>query len=379
MRIKRNYGEVVKNIALVAVSTFVVLLMAELALRQTEIGHYSLNDRILFYTNPSFMMGADGALKYAPDSRIRSVAIYGNNIDYDVTYTTNNMGLIDNVSYGKTKPGVRDIVFVGDSFTAGSGGHNPWVGQVRELLGPSDVAVYNLGVGGAGIYHFYNLLKSFGNTIPFEEVNIMVISNDFFRGFWYPQVKGDALWFCYSGSSKETCLQNQSPIIHIIENSENEAALLARASKMYEVKRNNTDGVLKPHQKLRLFNLACDVYASNFPTASLESICPHLKVYNVAAKREKNRLYSRAMYMLRVMLADFPGVKFRLFHIPQKGEVFTGRYSLNIEDDARKIGLEYVPLLQSCAWDISMYHKHDAHPNDSGYDNLAKCMTRYLQ
>jgi hypothetical protein len=379
MKIQRISGEIIKNVALVTVSLFVALFIVELVLRQTEIGHYSLNDRILFYTDPSFMMDRDGALKYAPDSKIRTVAIYGNHLDYDITQTTNNMGFIDNISYGKTKSGVRDIVFVGDSFTAGDGGNNPWVGQVRELLGSSDVAVYNLGVGGTGIYHFYNLLKSFGNSIPFEEVNIMVISGDFFRGFWYPQVKGDALWFCYSGNSKEACLKNQSPIIYITEHNESEAALLARASKMYEVKRNNTDGALKPHQKLRLFNLACDVYGSNFPTASLESICPHLKIYNVVGKREKNKLYSRAMYMLRVMLADFPGVKFRLFHIPQKGEIFTGRYSLNIEDDLKIIGLEYVPLLQSCDWDISMYHKHDAHPNDSGYANLAKCMTKYIQ
>ena len=213
------FSEIIKKIVLVSISVLISLIIAELILRKTEIGHYSVNDRVLFFTNPSFVIGEDREVKYTPDSRIRSVAIYGNIVDYDVTYNTNNMGFIDDISYSKTKSSIKDIVFVGDSFTAGSGSNNPWVGQVRKLLGLSSVELYNLGVGGTGIYHFYNLLKSFEGIIPFEEVNIMVISNDFFRGFWHPYVEGDGMWFCRS-APKGNCPNSKYPIIYLADHNE---------------------------------------------------------------------------------------------------------------------------------------------------------------
>ena len=89
--------------------------------------------------------------------------------------------------------------------------------------------------------------------------------------------------------------------------------------------------------------------------------------------------YSYLLIGSVLLRADFPGVEFHLFHIPEKGEVFSGHYWLNVEDDMKKIGLEYIPLLQTCTWKTSMYHKHDAHPNDNGYYNLAKCMTKYIE
>ena len=146
----------------------------------------------------------------------------------------------------------------------------------------------------------------------------------------------------------------------------------------YKKKRNNRDAALKFHQNLRLYNLFCDVYSSKFYTTSLVSTCPHLRIHR-ARKYTKNKNYAEVIEILGVMLADFPGVKFRLFHIPEKGEVFVGQYSLSVGEDIKKMGLEYIPLLQTCVWKNSMYHKHDSHPNESGYSNLAKCMAEYIK
>ena len=370
----KKSSEIVQNSVLFAASVFIALLAGELILRFTKIGYYSVSDRVLFYSNPSFVMSENRAVKYSPNSKIRSVAIYGNYIDYDVVYHTNNMGFIDSIPYGKTKTGTKNIAFIGDSFTAGSGSNNPWVTQLRKLLLSPDIAIYNLGVSGTGILHFHKLLKSLEGIIPFEEVNIMVISNDFFRGLWYPYFQGNGLWFCYA---EDNCPNTEYPIIYIANYSESKTTILAHANKIYKEKRNNRDGELKFYQKLRLYNLLCDVYGFNEKKPSLKSICPHLKIYQVR-EYQKNHSYTESIEMLGVILAEYPAVKFRLFHIPEKGEVYTDQYSFNVDDDIKQIGLEYIPLLQTCNWKASMYHKHDSHLNDAGYSHLAKCMAGYF-
>ena len=85
------------------------------------------------------------------------------------------------------------------------------------------------------------------------------------------------------------------------------------------------------------------------------------------------------MVKLREIAEGFPGVTVRLFHIPEKGEVREGAYFLNISDDVRQIGIEYVPLLHKCDWQRSWFHKHDAHPNQDGYLNLAQCMAAHIE
>jgi len=68
-------------------------------------------------------------------------------------------------------------------------------------------------------------------------------------------------------------------------------------------------------------------------------------------------------------------VKFRLFHIPEKSQVFASKYYVDIYRDIELMGLECIPLLHTCEWLTSMYHKHDEHPNQSSYANLVDCIT----
>ena len=160
-----------KNTGLLLGSLLVCVVITELGLRLTSIGIYSQNYRVLMYSIPSFTQTSRYAIRYKPNIAIRTVAVYGDQIDYDVTNTTNNLGQYDNVPYQKTADSIRDIVFVGDSFTSGSGGTKPWVTTLREQLNRSDIALYNLGVSATSVQHFYYMLKEFEKEIPFDEVN----------------------------------------------------------------------------------------------------------------------------------------------------------------------------------------------------------------
>ncbi len=366
-----------QNSALVFASVCFALVATELLLRLTDVGKYSLYDRVLFFTNPSLVEGKNKAVKYSPNTTIRSVAIYGDHVDYDANYQTNNLGFIDNVDYDLNSQATKHIVFVGDSFTAGDGGSQPWVSQVRESLGQPNIDLYNFGVTGTGLHHFKSLLESFRGVIPFDEVNIMVISNDFFRTQWRPITKGDGLWFCGQESEKD-CLENSQPVIHIINQQDSQGELVAYAEKVYQSKQTNENNSQNFLQKLRLYRVFCDIYSLKSTKGNIKHLCPHLKVYQ-ENEYSKNELYANSIDVLKAIKNDFPDVTFRIFHIPEKGEVFENQYSLEIEQDIKKIGLEYIPLLQTCPWNRAMYHKHDPHLNDLGYGNLANCMAGYVE
>ena len=345
-----------KNTLLLIFSTLISFAVAEIITslffkwNKTQKG--IISDKVLMYSSPSFKASENESVKYVPNVMIRSLAIYGNKIEYDITKKTNNLGFYDDIPYERSGPQVKDIVFVGDSFTAGVGGEKNWLGQVRNTLNQSNVKVYNLGVAATGIHQFFNQLKVFEKKIPFDEVNIMVISHDFFRKIWYPYESAGNIWFCYKDLS---CPHSPFPIIYKAEHTDSHESLIKQTTQIYQQKHKK----LKFYQKMGLYKL--------------------YKLYFYKKREDsKNIMYTESLNKLKMMFNTFPNAKFRLFHIPEKQEVHANQYSINIEQDMQNIGIEYIPLLTQCSWSKNMYHKLDAHPNDIGYANLAKCITQIM-
>ena len=367
----------VSNLLLVVTSIIMALLVGELILRQTEMGHYAVSDRVLFYTSPSFERYDDDTVRYASDTSIRSVAVYGNHVDYDVVYRSNNMGFIDHVPYLPTPSGVRNIVFVGDSFTAGSGSSRPWVGQLREMLDQPHTRIYSLGVGGAGIQQFARLLHSFDKSIGMSEANIMAISDDFFRRPWYPAEGDDGVWFCFEDRTAGDCRSASPPIIHAIERDATHDAIRALADDIYRRKGIDDSGDGFQLRRFRIYTVFCDAMGALLDMDSLTGLCPHLDRFEYRTYR-KGEVYLGSIEALRALMEQFPKTRFRLFHIPEKVEVHEGKYSVNLAQELVALNIEYIPLLNACGWRDDMFHKYDSHPNDRGYANLSECMVKYL-
>jgi len=355
-------------------ATVLALAAAELALRASGIGGYSVYDRVLFYTFPAFVDDGSGSVRYAPNTVIREVAIFGDQIDYDTTYSSNNLGFLDSVDYGPTGPDVHDVVFIGDSFTAGTGGY-PWGPDLREhLTDPHATRIYNLGVGSFSIYHIDRLLSGFTQEVDFEEVNVLVISDDFFRPFWRPVQHDDALWFCPTAGEKVDCSAHRPPIIHRLSLNDTPAALRARAQDIYTASRHPRHFTPSLWQQLNLYIIACDAYHRVRPAEANVAACPHL-YYQFYRDYQKNDRYRGALDTLRALPEKHPGVKFRLLHIPEKSEVAIGRYTLDLRDDLRGTDIEFVPLLERCHWAMDMYYRHDMHFTRDGYRHLRDCVS----
>lgn len=373
--LKAAITAIFRLLALSVVATALALGAVELALRAAGIGAYSLSDRVLFYSLPAFVDDGLGSVRYAPSTTIREVAVFGDRIDYDTTYSSNNLGFLDSVDYTPTPAGVYDIIFLGDSFTAGTGGY-PWVPELRDhFADPQSTRVYNLGIGSASIYHLDRLLDGFKKEVDFDEVNVLVISDDFYRPFWRPVQRDDALWFCPTAGEPVDCSTHRRPLVHRLSASDTPAQLLSRAQDIYGASRHPARSTPSILQQLHLYIIACDAYHRLRPAEANVTACPHL-YYQFYREHKKNEKYRKALATLLAWPAKFPGVKFRLLHIPEKSETAIGRYTLDLGGDLKGVDIEFIPLLETCLWTLDMYNKHDMHFTRAGYRHLRDCVAK---
>lgn len=382
MSIKNKSLGLLKSLLLLAVTTFICLLVAELILRMTPLGSYSLKQRVLFYSQPAFFELDGHAVSYQPNTEVRSVAVYGDQIDYDTTKKTNNLGFYDQMDYYKAKDGFKNIAFIGDSFTSSSGSNEPWVAELRKNIKKDDIRLYNFGVSATGLTHFHYLLRHLlsQDKVALDEVNLMVISNDFFRYIWYPLTTKEGVRLCRGGEiNKEEC-SKQALTMHSIDISDNREQVLKKAKSIYARNSKLSDDYRTSFiKRTRLLNLICDaLIKAQGLDSKVISMCPHLERLKKQTY-QKNLLFRESVRAIIRMTQEFPDIKFRVYHIPEVGEVVNKQYSnLRLRQEMKHIGIDYVPLLSECEWNRSMYHKHDGHPNDVGYKNLANCMAKFI-
>lgn len=376
----RKLIEFLKSSVLLVVTLLVFAVIAELVLRQTSIASFSLNRGFLFSSQPSMISVGDQAVKYTPNTAIREVAVFGTHIEYDITSQSNDFGVFDSVDYFPQPNNKLNIAYLGDSFTAGSGGNKPWVSSLRESVQRSDLNFYNLGVSGTGLQHFEKLLKHAQQKLDIDVVNIMLITDDFFRPLWYPHTADAGVYFCHAQASVKQCTK-VDPKMFRIRADETHEKILERTQEQYEYRDIDKDSNRVFHQRLRLFNLFCQ--AAFNATKSLESLqsisktCPQLRLY-YTLKYKRDALYAQSLDTLQKLSENFPEIEFKVFHMPQKSEVYGGEYSLELADEVKKAGFEYFSLLDLCDWDLSMFHVNDGHPNDSGYLKISECMQKFL-
>jgi len=366
-----------KNILLVVVSLTLSLVLVEVCLRFVGIGSYSDAERVLFYSDPALAVDENGAVTYVPDSAHRAAAIYGEHIDYDTTHAVNNWGFVDSVGYPGTGNNQKHIVFIGDSFTESAGGTRTWVELLREGARQKNSAFYNFGIGGTGLLHYRRLLHEMIQRMHIDELNLVVLSDDFFRPYWYPLTDATGIRFCTAEVTPTECMQNEKPTIHIMEVNATHADIVDRATSIYAESAAN---IAKPlYASLNVFKLACDAWISASHGKILSEHCPWLNrtaryLGNPALKERA----AQSMSELLKIAADFSASKVRVIQLPTKPELISGTYILDPSDELKDHSIDYVSLLDDCEWSLDMFHTHDDHPNDTGYRNIAECMAKVL-
>lgn len=306
----------------------------------------------LLFSSESWELDSEGAVRYQPNREIRAIAVRAGQVAYDVRFRTNNLGFIDHRDYPPQRmTGRKYYAFVGDSFTAGYHGGEPWVPRLRDNLARKDIEIYNLGIDGTGIEHFRRLLMSARRQLNIDAIVLLAISHDFQRGFWQPQFSDRQIAFCAEKAGKQKC----NSIAGIVSPDVSLAEILDRVSP--------ADGKLSTNwiRELRLLALA------KRASRNLSELLG-----------QKKKALDQSLLSLQSLRAAFPDTEIHLIHLPEEDEVASGRYRLDIAKPVAELGINYFPALQGCGWSKDMFLERDKHPNAHGYRHMARCVADHL-
>jgi hypothetical protein len=355
-----------QNVLLCAAASLISLALAELALRWL-MPVYDYRDRSLLFSSPAFKSYSGGSVRYHPEQKIREVAVYNNKIEYDVVYATNNYGFIDSRAYRyEAGAGKKAYAFVGDSFTAGVNSGNPWVPNLRKYS--AGAGVYNLGVGATGFEHFYRVLHEMKGRLNITHIVIVAITDDLFRGYWHPLEIEDKISFCNEGYGHTRC--RPVPVAGIIP-------LTASAEEVMQISKKTYREIRATVKEIRSgFSLVAKMESALYDDSTLYYYTRVLlDTYN---RERKAPNIEGAADALRQIIAEYPAAEIHLIHLPQKYEVKTKNYQVDIGKQIASLGVHYYPALEKCSWSLDMFFPHDGHPNAQGYENITRCVSGYL-
>jgi lysophospholipase L1-like esterase len=340
------------NLFLVFASTCLALACSEVWLRDIapEIVAAPNNWALL---SDFYEPNSDGVYTWPPDRRIRYVRMQGDRIEFDVSFHSNDLGLVDHQDYSDPPAGVRRIALVGDSFTAGYHGGRPWVPLLRERMAGEDPALYNLGIGGAGFVQFERLLASTSKSVHFTDVVLVVISDDLLRPPWYLDVERDEARFCVESWAPWYC-RLKRPYFHRIDLDTDPAEWVARGRE--------------PQSAVR--------------GSALVSLLVRVMRAAERTDAERSRRIAGNESALRSIVRTYGSERVFVVHLPVRSEVERGSYDAyarHLGDLLGALGVPYFPALFECPWRPDWFFENDSHPNHRGYVRVASCVEGFLR
>jgi hypothetical protein len=348
-----------KKAGISGVALIVAFGLGEVAIRAVDPPLLWEDGRVIL-TSVGIVLDESGSVRYPPNRQVRSILLSDDGVDFDVRYATNDHGLIDHRDYGTNLGVSPSWAFVGDSFAAGVEGGEPWIPKLRDTY---DLEIYNLGIGATGVLHFARILASKAETLAFDDIVIIAISDDFFRPLWTPLEVGDEIWICLDGEDPSTCRERR-PIAYIIDPELSDSAVLAHG----EAVSLRAGGARTPSKRVVQFlkNSRLLLFTKRLADAAGErrALRTAELVGNLAA--------------LETIRSDFPEANIRMIQVPDKHEARRGRYDFDASEEVRGRGIEYFDALNGCTWPPSFFHPRDRHLNAIGYDALAECVAEYL-
>ncbi len=305
------------------------------------------------YLSDFYRVNSDGVFTWPPGRQIRYAKMHGDRVEFDVFFRSNDLGLVDDENYAEPPGSALRVALVGDSFTAGYHGGRPWVLALRERMAGEDVALYNLGIGGAGFIQFEHLLESASKKVHFTDVVLLVISDDLLRPSWYLDVEHDEARFCLESWAPWLC-RLKPPYFHRIDLEADLAEWVA--------------GRLDPPSAVR--------------GSALVSLFMHVMRSSERTDEERRERIAANERALSSIVRTYGSERVFVVHLPMRNEVVRGSYDAyarNLPDFAGDLGVDYFSALGECNWSARMFFERDAHPNARGYTQVISCVEGYLR
>jgi hypothetical protein len=313
-------------------------------------------ERSLLWSLPFASTDRTGAVVFAAHSRIRELAIYETTIEYDMTYTTNNMGAADTVDY-PFREKKRSFLIVGDSFTAGSGGY-PLAPRLRALVPGANLYVF--GMPGASVEHFRRVVLSVTRQLHIDDVVIVAISDDFQRPYWTPQWTNE--FVCFRIGPGDAC-DALHAIAGVVPYDVDKSGALAAAQQYAAARREGVLRAAAESKQNRDWRLSSLLY---------------LRLQRGWNRLNTVRTVNRAIRDMAELSRVVPGTRVHVIQLPQVDEVERKAYHIDLRPRLGD-GADYFSALDRCSFSRELYHARDSHPNRAGYEVLAQCLAGYLR
>lgn len=344
-----------KNLLLMAVSLALALVLAEGALRVAAPHLGRPYEPLLFMTHAPQLDEA-GAIRYAPRQAMRMAVLLSDEIEVDVRFATNNVGLVDDRDYAPGPAAQRRYAFVGDSYAAGVEGARPWIAALRERAG---IEAHALGVGATGMLAFEKMLHSHLRAFPATDVVIVAISDDFLRPLWRPLAAGEEMRMCPAAESDAACMR-RPPTAYLMPLETPSAELVAKARGFMAQRESDRSALRSLLRQSRVLMLA------------------RTTLRQWMLREDRSAVLEDSLAALGRVRRAYPGARIRLVHVPDRSEAARGSYDLALRGPVESAGIEYLPVLGACHWSVELYYPRDNHPNPSGYEALGRCVGALL-
>lgn len=362
----------------------VSLLISELLLRAFFASPTRELSKKLYYfwTRPGFILDeSSGAVIFPPNSEVRKVAATREAIEFDTSFQTNNLGLIDDIDYPRfDKESSTQLLILGDSYTEGLGA-NPWIPSLRKRLQTQikTLEVYNGGIAATGIIHFNKLLNYlFNKELPISKILVIAICGDFERPDWYPLSSEEGLRLCKTGVASDTCLSSEIRA-HSIKLNETQSSILKKATALDQKRaafyRQNQPGKAIQRSEFRAF---LSKFVNSLEVLKLVNALRY-KIQNTFFSSSPLNQYRKAsLEAFSALSKHFEAGDKYFFHLPSRNEAEGEALGCELKDKAETYKWYYVDLLSECSIKRSWYHENDHHFTKEGYKKLEDCVYHKL-
>jgi len=169
----------IPSVIAISLACSVPLVISDLYLKSRRLP--SQNSRLMLLGGGSLQTTSAGIRSYTPSSTVRHLAVYGNQIEYDYTFSTDKHGFRETYQC-ESLDDVRPLLAIaGDSFTEGQGAQLSWTSELQSLLCKDKINSINTATAGSGLLEMERSLAFAKNSLGSSKAIIAIIPDDIYR------------------------------------------------------------------------------------------------------------------------------------------------------------------------------------------------------